>query len=151
MITHEKNVLCDVIAVDACFNKLHPFLLQEKTDPVPDFPQLIGHWSGTTSQSSAVRFMIDNLNGYLYVTEYHLTVYTAGGYHEYQAYNSYGIAAVSNRQFKIHIGTGNAGESYIDGTFNINDMTLYGNFAVYEPGNITDIITGTYSCSMGTK
>ena len=49
---------------------------KKKTDPVPDFPQLIGHWSGTTSQSSAVRFMIDNLNGYLYVTEYHLTVYT---------------------------------------------------------------------------
>jgi hypothetical protein len=124
---------------------------KKKTDPVPDFPQLIGHWSGTTSQSSEVRFMIDNLKGYLYVTEYHLTVYTTGGYHEYEAYYSYGIAAVSNKQFKIHLGTGNSGESYIDGTFDINDMTLYGTFAVYEPGNTTDLITGTYSCAMGTQ
>ncbi len=127
------------------------FSCKKKTDPVPDFPQLIGHWSGTTSQSSAIRFMIDNLKGYLYVTEYHLTVYTPGGYQEYQAYSSYGIAAVTNRQFKIHLGTGSAGESYIDGTFNINDMTLYGTFAVYEPGNTTDIVTGNYSCSMGTN
>jgi hypothetical protein len=84
---------------------------KKKTTPIPDFPQLIGHWSGTTSQSAQIRFMIDNLSGYLYVTEYNLTVYT----------------------------------------FNVNDLTLYGNFAVYEPGNTTDIITGTYSCSMGTK
>ena len=124
---------------------------KKKTDPVPDFPQLIGHWSGTTSQGTQIRFMIDNLNGYLYVTEYDLTAYTAGGYRQYKAGNSNGIVAVTNKQFKIHLGTGNAGESYIDGTFNINDMTLYENFAVYEPGNITDIITGTYSCSMGTK
>jgi hypothetical protein len=122
---------------------------KKKTTPVPDFPQLIGHWSGTTSQSAQIRFMIDNLSGYLYVTEYDLTVYTAGGYHQYKQSYTWGIAAVTNKQFKIHLGTGGAGESYIDGTFNVNDMTLYGNFAVYEPGNTTDIITGTYSCSMG--
>ena len=95
--------------------------------------------------------MIDNLNGYLYVTEYDLMVYTVGGYRQYKAANSYGIVSVTNKQFKIHLGTGNSGESYIDGTFNVNDLTPYGNFAVYEPGNTIDIITGTYSCSMGTK
>jgi hypothetical protein len=49
------------------------------------------------------------------------------------------------------LGTGPSGESYIDGTFDVNDMILNGNFAVYEPGNTVDIVTGTYSCSMGTK
>ena len=124
---------------------------KKKTDPIPDFPQLIGHWSGTTSQSAQVRFMIDNMKGYLYVMEYHLTVYTAGGYHEYQQYYSYGIAPVSNKQFRIRLGTGSAGDSYIDGTFDLNSMTLNGNFAVYEPGNTTDLVTGTYSCSKDTK
>ena len=123
----------------------------KKTDPIPDYPQLIGHWSGTTSQGTQVRFMIDNLKGFLFVTEYHLIVYTSAGYHEYLAYYSYGLGGVVNKQFKIHISTGSAGESYIDGTFNTNDMTLYGNFAVYDPANATDLITGTYSCSMGTN
>lgn len=124
---------------------------KKKTDPVPDFPQLIGHWSGTTSQGTQVRFMVDNMKGYLYIMEYHLTVYTSAGYHEYQLYYQYGIAPVSNKQFKIHIGTGSSGESFIDGTFDLNSMGLYGTFAVYETGNTTDLYTGTYYCSMGTK
>jgi hypothetical protein len=124
---------------------------KKKTDPVPDFPQLIGHWSGTTSQSTEARFMIDNLKGYLYVTQYDLTVYTSGGIRKLSAAYTWGLAAVVNRQFKIHLGTGSAGESYIDGTFNVNDMTLYGTFAVYPENNTTDIVPGTYSCSMVTK
>jgi hypothetical protein len=124
---------------------------KKKTDPVPDFPQLIGHWSGTTSQGTQVRFMVDNLKGYLYIMEYHLTLYTSAGLHEYQSYYTYGIAPVSNKQFRIHMGTGSAGEAYMDGTFDLNAMTLYGTYEVYPPGNTTDIITGTYSCSMGTK
>jgi hypothetical protein len=65
--------------------------------------------------------------------------YTAGGSYEYQAYYSYGIVAVTNRQFRIHLGTGSSGESYIDGTFDVNDMILNENFAVYEPGNTVDL------------
>lgn len=122
---------------------------KKKTTPQPDFPQLVGHWSGTTSQGTAVSFTVDNLQGNLNVTRYDLMVYTQGGYRQYKVINSNGIAYVTNKQFKIHIGTGDSGESFIDGTFNVNDLSLYGNFAVYEPGNTIDIITGTYTCSMG--
>jgi len=124
---------------------------KKKTTPIPDFPQLIGNWSGQTSQGTAISFGVENVQGNLDITRYDLMVYTAGGYRQYKAGNSNGIVVVTNKQFRIHLGTGNSGESYIDGTFNVNDLTLYGNFAVYEPGNTIDIITGTYSCSMGTK
>jgi hypothetical protein len=122
---------------------------KKKADPVPDFPQLIGHWSGTTSQGTPVYFTVDNLKGSLNVTRYDLTVSIVGVLKQYKSINSNGIAYVTNRQFKIHLGTGSAGEAYIDGTFNTNDMTLYGNFAVYDTGNTTDRVTGTYSCAMG--
>jgi len=65
--------------------------------------------------------------------------------------NTYGIASINSRQFRIHLGTGTAGEAFINGTFNTNDMTVYGSYAVYPTGNTTDIITGTYSGAMGTK
>jgi len=122
---------------------------KKKTDPVPDFPQLIGHWSGTTSFGLGVYFTVDNLQGNLNVTRYDLSVATSGGIRQYKSINSNGIAYVTNKQFRIHLGTGNAGESYIEGTFNINDMTLYGSYAVYDQGNTIDIYTGTYNCNMG--
>lgn len=122
---------------------------KKKTDPIPDFPQLIGHWSGQTSQGSPIYFTVDNLQGNLNVTRYDITVYTQGGIRQYKVINSNGIAYVTNRQFKINLGTGAAGDSFIDGTFNVNDLTLYGNFAVYEPGNTSDLITGSYNCNMG--
>ena len=149
LIKDEKSFLADVIVCDLCFDNLLLFRLQEKTTPQPDFPQLVGHWSGTTSQGTAVSFTVDNLQGNLNVTRYDLMVYTQGGYRQYKVINSNGIAYVTNKQFKIHIGTGDSGESFIDGTFNVNDLSLYGNFAVYEPGNTIDIITGTYTCSIG--
>jgi len=76
-------------------------------------------------------------------------VYTNTGYQEYKAGSGDGLAAIPSMQFKIHIGIGSAGESYIDGTFDIPDTTLYGNFAVYPTGNTTDLITGTYSSIRG--
>jgi len=122
---------------------------KKKTDPVPDYPQLIGHWAGTTSQGTAILFTVDNLQGNLNVTRYDLTVMTVGGYQQYRMINSNGIAYVTNRHFRIHIGTGIAGESYIDGNFDVNDLTLNGSYAVYQSGNTTDIITGNYNCNMG--
>jgi hypothetical protein len=128
---------------------IHFSSCKKKTTPEPDYPQLVGHWSGTTSQGAAIYFTVDNLEGNLNVTRYDLTVYTTGGYQQYKMINSNGIAYVTNKQFKIPLGTGSAGESFIEGTFNINDLSLYGGFAVYEPGNTIDKITGTYSCLMG--
>jgi hypothetical protein len=64
---------------------------KKKTTPQPDFPQLIGHWSGTTSQGEQIYFTVDNLEGNLNVTRYDLTVYTQGGIRQYKVINSNGI------------------------------------------------------------
>jgi len=125
------------------------FSCKKKTEPVPDFPQLIGHWSGTTAYGLGIFFTVDNLKGNLNVTRYDLSVATSSGIRQYKSINSNGIAYVTNKQFRIHLGTGTAGEAYIEGTFNIYDMTLYGSYAVYDQGNTIDIYTGTYNCSMG--
>jgi len=124
---------------------------KKKTDPIPDFPQLIGHWSGTTSSDTQIHLMIDNLKGYLYVTQYDLTIYGTSGLEHITGGYTYGVAAVTNKQFRIHLGTGSSGEAYIDGTFDTSSMTLYGTYSVYDPGSSIDLISGTYSASMGTK
>ena len=122
---------------------------KKKTVPAPDYPQFIGHWAGQTSQGTAIYFTVDNLQGNLNVTRYDLTVYTQGGIRQFKSINSNGIAYVTNKQFRIPLGTGSAGDAFIDGTFYLTDMTLNGSWAVYEPGNTIDKITGTYTCSMG--
>jgi hypothetical protein len=122
----------------------------KKTDPVPDFPQLIGHWSATTSSGTQFLFWVNPVSGVLYITQYDLTVATPA-YQHYTGYNQGGIVPVTNKYFKIHLGTGTGGESFIEGTFSINDMTVNGTYAVYATGNTTDIITGTFSGAMGTK
>jgi hypothetical protein len=124
---------------------------EKKQNPIPDFPQLLGTWKGETSQGSSVMMGVTDIKGTLYINQYDLMIYTVGGYQEYKAGSSDGLAAIISKQFKIHLGTGAAGESYIDGSFDINAMTLYGNWAVYSSGNTTDLIAGTYSCSLVTS
>jgi hypothetical protein len=116
----------------------------KKSDPQPDFPQLIGTWSGNTSQDGPISFYVDNIKGTLYVTSYKIKVYTSSGYQTYEAVNSEGIASISSKYFRISLGTGTAGPAFIEGTFNTTDMSLNGNFAVYATGNNVDIITGTF-------
>jgi hypothetical protein len=124
---------------------------EKKQNAIPDFPQLLGTWKGETSQGSSVMMGVTDIKGTLYINQYDMMIYTVGGYQEYKAGSSDGLAAIINKQFKIHLGTGTAGESYIDGTFDINAMTLYGNWAVYSSGNTTDLISGSYSCSLVTS
>jgi len=116
----------------------------KKDDPVPDYPRLIGSWPGTTSQGAPFTLYVDNIKGTLYVESYKVTVYTSTGSQDFQAINSKGIAAISNKTFRIQLGTGSSGPAIIDGIFDITDMSLSGNFAVYAAGNNVDIITGTY-------
>jgi len=122
---------------------------KKKETPLPNFPQLIGDWTGTTSQGTRIYLGVTNIKGNLYINQYDLMVYTNTGYQEYKAGSSNGLASIPSTQFKIHIGTGGAGESYIGGTFDIPDTTLFGSFAVYPPGDTIDLITGTYSSIRG--
>ena len=143
----KRGLLLIVIAAIAVLITIVFSSCKKKETPLPDYPQLLGTWPGTTSQGTTISLGVTNINGNLYINQYDMMVYTVSGYQELRAGNSYGLAAVIGTQFKIHIGTGSAGESYIDGTFDVQDTTLYGNFAVYPSGDIIDLITGTYSCS----
>ena len=117
----------------------------KKETPVPDFPQLIGNWTGTTSQGNAITLWVNSVNGYLYITSSDLMVYGPSGNTNYKQYNPNGLAVISNKQFHLTTGSGSSGEAFIDGTFDLNDMSLNGNFAVYPPANTVDRITGTYT------
>ncbi len=126
-------------------------LCNKKETSLPNFPQLVGNWPGTTSQGTNIYLGVTNIKGNLFINQYDLWVMTTNGPQEYRAGSGDGLASIPSTQFKIHIGTGAAGESYIDGTFDVPDTTLYGNFAVYASGNTTDLITGNYTSVKGSK
>jgi PPE-repeat protein len=74
-------------------------------------------------------------------------VYTQGGYQKFEYYNSNGIVLFNDLNFDISLGSGNSGPAYINSTFDLADMFLTGNFAVYSSGNQYDFITGFYSAN----
>jgi hypothetical protein len=121
---------------------------EDKTEAAPDFPQLIGYWTGNTSQGQICTFNISNHDGTLYVDHYKVEVITNTGLKNYESTNSKGIAPVINKQFMITLGAGINGDAFINGVFNVNDITLYGNFEVYPSGNNIDKIFGTYLASL---
>jgi hypothetical protein len=130
-----------------------PFIsCNKKTETPPDFPQLMGGWSGTTSTGNSISFWVNSLDGTLILTTYDLWAYVLPeGLHEYRAGNENGLTSIINKQFKIILGSGSGGQAFIDGTFNINDMSLYGTYAVYSPTNNVDRITGTYTAMKNSK
>ena len=119
----------------------------KKNDAVPDFPQLMGQWEGTTSQGSSIRVNINSEDGVLVVSLYDLNVFVPGGHQQYYWYIATGIVSLTGVQFSVPLGSGSSGPAFLDGMFSLNNMTLDGNFAVYATGNPVDKITGTYSCT----
>ena len=123
-----KNVLV-VSAVISLLIITSVFSSCKKSDPDPDFPQLIGSWSGNTSQDGPIAFYVDNIKGTLYIMTYKVKIYTSTGYQYFEYTNSEGIASIYNKTFRISLGTGSSGPAFIDGTFNPADMSLRGSFA----------------------
>ncbi len=121
---------------------------KKDTEKTPDYPQLIGAWEGQTSQVVPISLSVTNRDGILYISYYKFQVSTNNGYQSYEQYNSNGIASISSTQFKIILGSGTNGEAYIDGIFNVQNMTLTGNFAVYANGNNIDKFTGSYDAAL---
>ena len=114
----KRALLLIIITCRNGIDQFHFFILQKESRlPCQIIPQLVGNWPGTTSQGTSISLGVTNIKGNLYINQYDLMVYTTTGYQEYKAGSGDGLAAIPATQFKIHIGTGNAGESYIDGTF----------------------------------
>ena len=120
---------------------------KKKTEPIPDYPQLIGHWEGTTSQGSSIEISINSEEGILVVSLFNLNVFVPGGHQQYYQHNPSGIVSLTGFQFNIPLASGSSGPAFLDGTFSLNNMTLSGNFAVYASGNPVDKITGNYTCT----
>ena len=129
-------MLCSLVSLPGC-----------KKDEIPDYPELIGYWSGTTSQGNPVRFKIENEKGTLYITQYELLVTFGSGSQSYEHTNTRGIVALSGLTFTLPLGSGSMGPAFIDGYFNYGatTITLTGTFAVYYPGSTVDLVTGDYT------
>jgi hypothetical protein len=134
------------------------FSCTEKTsEPVqPDYPQLVGTWQGTTSQSQPIEIGIMNLNGLLVVNTYKYDVikYDSGGSSHrtkhYEMSSSTVITSVVDKYFKFTpydpLGT----TDYLKGTFNDTTMILTGQFSATFAkltGTGYDVVTGGYTAT----
>ncbi len=118
-----------------------------KKETTPDYPELIGYWSGTTTQGNPVSFKIENKKGTLYITNYNLLVTFGSGQTTFQHTNTQGIVALTGLNFSIPLGNGGQGPAYINGSFNYGPsvITLTGTFIVYYPSSSVDVVTGSYT------
>jgi hypothetical protein len=117
----------------------------KKKEAAPDYPQLMGAWNGETSQSQVIQISVDNFDGVLKLTNLKITVITqTGGTQIIQQYNSDGFTTVNGTYFKYTMGNGLYGPAYVDGTFNLQTMTLNGSFMVYSTTDPNDMVQGTY-------
>ena len=125
-------------------------------DIQPDYPQFIGTWQGTTSQSQAISIGIMNLNGLLVVNTYKYDVirYDSGGSSHrtkhYDVSSSTVVTSVVKKYFKFTpydpLGT----TDFLTGTFNDTTMILRGQFSSSFPklsGTGSDIISGSYTAT----
>jgi hypothetical protein len=117
----------------------------KKKEAAPDYPQLMGSWNGETSQAQIIQISVDNFDGQLWLTNLKITVLTqSGGTEMFQKYDSEGFVQVNGTYFKYTLGNGLYGPAYVDGTFNLQTMTLTGNFMVYSSTDPNDMAQGTY-------
>ncbi|MEI7981169.1 MAG: hypothetical protein WCI71_05920 [Bacteroidota bacterium] len=115
----------------------------KKQPPAADYPQLIGRWTGSTTQDQSFRLTVENFDGVLYITYYRLVVvFNTGGSRTLEQNKPDGIARITDRYFNIPMSTGIYGPGYVEGTFNLNTMLLSGTFRVYNPSVKDDFITG---------
>jgi hypothetical protein len=121
----------------------------KKKIPAPDYPQLIGHWTGSTTQDEPFKLSVENFDGTLYITYYKLiVVFNTGGSRNIEQNKPDGITQITDRSFNISTGNGIYGPGYIEGTFNLNTMTLSGTFRIYNSTIQNDYITGFYTAAI---
>lgn len=119
---------------------------KKKIDPGPEYPQLIGRWTGATSQSQPIIIYVDYINGWLTIYQFNFIIYyNSGGSQTVSGFNPEGITGINNKSFTITLGSGIYGPAFLDGTFNINNLTLSGTFRVYNPKDPNDATSGYYS------
>ena len=137
-------VLCIVLAA-GCKKSTEPEL-----PATPPDAQLIGAWSGLTSQNDTILLTVSNINGVLKITRYAFTVTftNPNGERSIDITDSDGIASVVNRYFSfLLLDPGTPGDEYMNGTFDISNLTLNGSFMVYPSFSATGAVTVTYTAA----
>jgi hypothetical protein len=130
-----------------------------KEDPAvmqPDYPQFVGTWEGTTTQSLPISIGIMNLNGLLVVNTYKYSVVkvdSGGSSSRTKAYDvssSTIVTSVVNKYFKFTPYDPLGSNDYLNGRFNDTTMVLTGQFTATFPklsGTGSDIIYGSYTAT----
>jgi len=119
---------------------------KKKIDPGPEYPQLIGRWTGSTSQSQPINIYVDYINGWFTIYQFNFVIYfNSGGSQTVSNFNPEGITGINNKSFTISLGSGVYGPAFLDGVFDVNNMTLSGTFRIYNTQDPNDATSGYYS------
>jgi len=131
------SVLLTVFAFQGC---------KKNTDPGPEYPQLIGRWNGFTSQSQPINIYVDYIDGWFTVYQFNIVVnFNSGGSQTISNFIPEGITGINNKYFSLSLGSGIYGAAFLDGTFDVSNMTLAGTFRIYNPKDPNDATSGFYS------
>jgi hypothetical protein len=143
-----RNAISRIIIVCLTLTGLGMIAGSCKKDKTPLYPQLIGSWSGQTSQGNIISLKVINRSGTLYISQYQLPVNFQTGYQILQQTNTQGIGPLTGVSFNLPLGpTGSYGPANIDGNFNVTavPLVLTGEFTVYYPSSSVDVVTGSYT------
>ena len=136
---------------------------KKSSDPEPTTPadsQLIGAWSGhplrndTLCLKDTIAITVSNVSGILKITSYKYSLNTVEfkyGQKSVGETNSDGIASVVSRFFTLNIPfTGKDGKEYLNGTFNVQSLTLTGTLMAY-PVSMSDSLSAVTLIYAATK
>jgi len=133
------------LALFTAYLMLPGFSSCKKSNPDPLYPQLIGTYQGTTSQNDTIRMEVENIKGILYITEIKLNYkYSGGGTGSVYKKDSDGLTALIVAYFNLLVGS-YPQNSIIDGTFNLNSLTVNGSFKIYPSSNPSNPSSGSYT------
>ena len=112
----------------------------------PDYPQLVGSWKGTTSQSIPIEIDVANDGGDLYVT-YVLLKYTRapGDTSTIMRSSSSGLSMLSGKSFTVVMEGTTPYQTLVQGTFRTDTLKLSGTFTGYTTEPPITPVTGTYT------
>ncbi|MEI7981170.1 MAG: hypothetical protein WCI71_05925 [Bacteroidota bacterium] len=117
----------------------------KKSDPDPLYPWLTGIYRGTTSQNDTIAMEVGNIQGILYITMMKLNYrIPGGGTDRVLMADPDGLTSLSTTFFSLPINT-SPHRSFIDGNFNLNNMTVTGTFKMYSNSHPDNPATGNYT------
>jgi len=120
----------------------------DETTRHPRYSQLIGTWSGTTSQNQAIRIGIIAVDTILYVNTYKYNVLkyqadTVNAVMQYDLELSTMVVYVDDKSFIFRPHGGFSYYDYLKGTFDVDSLVLKGRFNT-SFGASGDSVCGTY-------